>query len=141
MTPNELFVMRAQRIRGPAVEKGFALLCKGCLVFAPSGGKARAVSGHVSGVMPQAFHDVPAYVAYLEGLEPAQFESTLAEAIRHGGWSRIPVGKAKVVRKRALFRRHRVFVSFDTGTDTIQFDGPVDPARLPEVDEMLASWS
>jgi hypothetical protein len=141
MTPNDLFVTRALRVRGPVEEKGFALLGKDFLVFAPArADKKRAVSGHFAGVMPQAFHDVPAYVAYLSGLPPETFASTLSEAIRHSGWSRIALGEATVTRKKALLRRHRVFVSFATDKDTIRFDGPVDPSRLPEVDDLLVHW-
>jgi len=145
MTPTDLFVTRACRVRGPVEQKGYALLCKDYLVFVPNeasrGAKPRAVSGHFAGVMPQAFHDLPSYVSYLQGLEPREFESTLSEAIRHSGWSRVALGEATVTRKKALFRRHRVFVTFDTVKDTIRFYGPVDPARLPEVDEMLVRWA
>jgi hypothetical protein len=136
MRPSDLFVGKAVRVRGSTTDNGMALLRPGYVVFVPTG------TGHFTGyggkMMPQAFHDLGAYVGYLQTLPEDQFDGTIDEAVRQCGWSRLSLGDARVVKRRGLFRRRRVTVAVEGEGATIRFDGPIHEARVPDVEAMLA---
>jgi hypothetical protein len=136
----ELFVASAFRMRGTVAEKGAVLLRPGYVVFAPRQ-TAGAFAGYSSRMLPPAFADVTAYVRYLATLGEEDFDATVKDAIAKSGWVRFDRGTARVVKKRGFLRRHKVSLSFETESETVRLDAPVDQARLPDVERMLASWA
>jgi hypothetical protein len=140
MMPTDMFVASAFRLRGTVAEKGAVLLRPGYLVFAPRG-TTGAFAGYSSRMLPPAFADVAAYVRYLATLGAEDFDATVEDAIKTSGWVRIDRAAARVVKKRALFRRHKVTLLFETESETVRLDAPVDCARLPDVERMLVAWA
>jgi hypothetical protein len=150
----EVFVASALRMRGSVAEKGAVVLRPGYVVFAPRQASA-AFTGYASrmsearcgratctsAMLPPAFADVAAYVRYLATLGEEDFDATVEDAIKTSGWVRLERGAARVVKKRAFFRRHKVSLSFETDAESVRLDAPVDPARLPDVERMLAAWA
>ena len=139
MRPSDLFVGKALCVRGSHEEAGTALLRPGYVVFVPKA--APAFTGYAGKMMPQAFHDLGAYVRYLQTLPEDQFDGTIDEAVRQCGWSRVSLGGARVKKRRGLFRRSRVTVAIEGmegGGTTIRFDGPIHVASVPDVEAMLA---
>ncbi len=142
MSARDVFVGSALRIRGRTSDEGTAVLRPGYVVFAPKKAPPfQAAQGATGTLMPQAFHDLAAYVAYLQTLPGVELDATLDEAVRQCGWSRVRLGDARVVTRRGLFRRRRVTVAIEGKDATIRFAGPILEARLPDVESMLAgAW-
>ncbi len=138
MRPSDLFVGKAVRVRGSTTDLGMALLRPGYVVFVPRG--KQHFTGYAGKMMPQAFHDLGAYVGYLQTLPEDQFDGTVDEAVRQCGWSKVALGDARVVKRRGLFRRSRVTVAIEgiEGGGAIRFDGPIHEASVPDVEAMLA---
>jgi hypothetical protein len=139
MPPTDVFVASAFRLRGTVAEKGAVVLRPGYLVFAPQTDTG-AFAGYASRMLPPAFADTAAYVRYLATLGEADFDATVAAAVETSGWVKVDRGEARVVKKRAFFRRHKVTLSFETEGETVRLDAPVDRARLSDVERMLAAW-
>jgi hypothetical protein len=136
MRPSDLFVGKAVRVRGSTADAGMALLRPGYVVFVPKG--ASHFTGYAGKMMPQAFHDLGAYVGYLRTLPEDQFDAAIDEAVRQCGWPRFLLGEARVVKRRGLFRRSRVTLAIEGDGGTIRFDGPLHEASVPDVEAMLA---
>jgi hypothetical protein len=141
MTPSDVFVASALRFRGTVAEKGAVVLRPGYFVFAPHESASGAFVGCGANVLPPAFASVAAYVRYLSTLGEGDFDATVDDAVRQCGWLRIDRGSARVRKKRAFFRRHKVTVSFETESDTVRIDAPIDPLRLADVERMLVAWN
>jgi hypothetical protein len=140
MTPSDVFVASAFRVRGTLAEKGALVLRPGYLVFAPREHAAGGFAGYAARVLPPAFADVGAYVRYLSTLGEEDFDATVDDAVKQHGWLRVQRGSARVVRRRALFRRHRVTLWFETDEESVRLDAPVEQNRLPDVERMLGPW-
>jgi hypothetical protein len=138
MRPSDLFVGKAVRVRGSHTDSGMALLRPGYVVFVPKGSKHLTGYGASGTMMPQAFHDLGAYVGYLQTLPEDQFDGTIDEAVRQCGWSKVALGAARVVKRRGLFRRSRVTLAIEGDGGTIRFDGPLHESSVPDVEAMLA---
>ncbi len=116
-----------------------ALLRPGYVVFAPK--TAQPFTGYAGKMMPQAFHDLAAYVKYLQTLPEDQFDGTIDEAVRQCGWSKVTLEDARVVKRRGLFRRSRVTVAIEGTSGTIRFDGPIRESSVADVEALLAQIS